>query len=114
MLPLTFEHCPLTTSSEKLTSKWFGRVSYLFSILSKQRFFVNRQRYNQVGFHLTLLLLPAIHLEVLIGANLCAPVAQPQPAAALSSGRSRYFRQAIAVVLVEACRSMPRRSTLFR
>jgi hypothetical protein len=35
-------------------------------ILCKHRSTVNRQRYNQVGFHLTLLFLPAMHLEVLM------------------------------------------------
>jgi hypothetical protein len=64
----TFEHCRFATSSEKLTSKWFCRVPYLLSILCKHRFIVNRQRYNQVGFHLTLPLLRKMHFGVLIGA----------------------------------------------
>jgi hypothetical protein len=56
MLPLTFQHYRLATSSEKLTSKQFGCVPYLLSILCKHRFIVNRQFYNQVGFHLKLLI----------------------------------------------------------
>ena len=57
MLPLTFEHCRFAASSEKLTSKWFGCVPDLLSILGKHRFIMNRQCYNQVGFYLKLLLL---------------------------------------------------------
>ena len=38
MLPLTFEHSRPATSGEKLTPKWFGRVPYVLSILSKHRF----------------------------------------------------------------------------
>src|ERR1700730_7616281 len=91
MLPRTFEHCRSATSSEKLTCKWFGCVPYLLSILSKHRFIVNRQRYDQVGFHLTLPLLRTMHLDVFIGAAPCAPAAQPQPAAGVELRKISIF-----------------------
>ena len=49
------QHCRFAASSEKLTSKWFGCVPDLLSILGKHRFIMNRQCYNQVGFYLKLL-----------------------------------------------------------
>src|SRR5215472_18988000 len=55
MLPLTFEHCQLTPTSDKLTSEGFDCINNLLSIFCKHRFIVNRLCCNQVGFHLTLL-----------------------------------------------------------